>query len=484
MSLKTDYKDDMFAGARKYRRIDNDDNTISLVDMTEYTQEGDRFGANDLNAITEEVNRLGESVSNGKAVVAAAITGKGQATAPDAAFQVMADNISRIETESVLTGNVTPPDVLSGKTFYSTNPKNKQTGTLALTGNANPADVLPNKTFYNTNPKSKNTGTMKTQAGKTIRPSTALQVAIPAGTYALAAINVEGSANLKPENVVEGIDIFGVKGTAKVKGIQVYTTSGVFIVPPHVYSIEIWGIGGGGAGRYSRAYKNDNGSTARIPGGGGGSGYTRYAKISVTPGQQIVVTIGAGGVSTASPPSSTAGGTTTVTRSGVVLISAPGGQPGDTNFATTGSTGGAGGSGGGDGGFTGRYAGRGGENGSNGWRHYFNQVSTKAIGQGTTTRAFGDADGTMYGGGGTGGGGVHGDFSGDRGTSYQGSAGGGGAGGRYGISSTTGLPGGDATPGTGSGGGGAGSPSNYTWEHNSKGGNGAGGCVMFRWGYK
>ena len=43
--LKTDYRDDMFAGARKYAMTTNDDKTISLIDMTEYTQEGDFFGS-------------------------------------------------------------------------------------------------------------------------------------------------------------------------------------------------------------------------------------------------------------------------------------------------------------------------------------------------------------------------------------------------------------------------------------------------------
>lgn len=54
--LKTDYRDDMFAGARKYAMTTNDDKTISLIDMTEYTQEGDFFGANDINASNTEIN--------------------------------------------------------------------------------------------------------------------------------------------------------------------------------------------------------------------------------------------------------------------------------------------------------------------------------------------------------------------------------------------------------------------------------------------
>ena len=49
MSLKTDYKDAMFPGKRKYRMVQNEDGTVSFDDVTEYTQQGDRFGAKDIN---------------------------------------------------------------------------------------------------------------------------------------------------------------------------------------------------------------------------------------------------------------------------------------------------------------------------------------------------------------------------------------------------------------------------------------------------
>lgn len=61
--LKTDYQDDMFTGSRKYGMVTNEDKTVSLIDMTEYTQEGDQFGSNDINTTNREVNRLGNMVS-------------------------------------------------------------------------------------------------------------------------------------------------------------------------------------------------------------------------------------------------------------------------------------------------------------------------------------------------------------------------------------------------------------------------------------
>ena len=55
MALKTDYIEDVFEGNRKYR-ISTDGNGISeIVDVTDYAQEGDKFGADDANAITQAV---------------------------------------------------------------------------------------------------------------------------------------------------------------------------------------------------------------------------------------------------------------------------------------------------------------------------------------------------------------------------------------------------------------------------------------------
>lgn len=48
----------MCDGARKYRITANPDGTSGIIDMTAYTQEGDRFGANDINSTNAAVNRL------------------------------------------------------------------------------------------------------------------------------------------------------------------------------------------------------------------------------------------------------------------------------------------------------------------------------------------------------------------------------------------------------------------------------------------
>ena len=56
MALKTTYQDDVFTGDRKYTMTSNGDGTVSLVDQTEYTQEGDTFSATDINAQNTAIN--------------------------------------------------------------------------------------------------------------------------------------------------------------------------------------------------------------------------------------------------------------------------------------------------------------------------------------------------------------------------------------------------------------------------------------------
>ena len=63
--LKTNYKDDILldtSGKRKYTMITNDDGTVSFVDATDYSQNGDTFGAADINATNTEVNEHFASV--------------------------------------------------------------------------------------------------------------------------------------------------------------------------------------------------------------------------------------------------------------------------------------------------------------------------------------------------------------------------------------------------------------------------------------
>lgn len=58
--LRTDFKDDVLNiitnEKRKYKMINNADGTVSFEDVTDYVQQGDTFGATEVNLITEKVN--------------------------------------------------------------------------------------------------------------------------------------------------------------------------------------------------------------------------------------------------------------------------------------------------------------------------------------------------------------------------------------------------------------------------------------------
>ena len=61
--LKENYKNDQFEGSRKYALTEGSDGLYTIEDMTEYEQEGDVFGAEDINDTNKAVNRLNHSIS-------------------------------------------------------------------------------------------------------------------------------------------------------------------------------------------------------------------------------------------------------------------------------------------------------------------------------------------------------------------------------------------------------------------------------------
>ncbi len=54
---------------------------------------------------------------------------------------------------------------------------------------------------------------LTTQGAATITPGTTEQVAVASGRYTTGDVQVAGDANLVPENIAEGVSIFGVDGT-------------------------------------------------------------------------------------------------------------------------------------------------------------------------------------------------------------------------------------------------------------------------------
>ena len=130
---------------------------------------------------------------------------------------------------------------------------------------------------------------------------------------------------------------------------RIYTTSGSFVAPAGVTTIQVEAYGAGGGGGYGGTSNKDGG------GGGGGGGYSKNTTVSVTAGTLYTITIGAqgAGATTSGTPNGTSGGNT-IAIFGATTITANGGiggfgysNGGAGGSAGTGSTfnGGAGGAG-------------------------------------------------------------------------------------------------------------------------------------------
>lgn len=64
---------------------------------------------------------------------------------------------------------------------------------------------------------------LTTQGAKTVTPGTSNQTAVASGRYTTGDVKVAGDANLVPENIAEGVSIFGVTGTHSGGGGDVAT---------------------------------------------------------------------------------------------------------------------------------------------------------------------------------------------------------------------------------------------------------------------
>lgn len=261
-------------------------------------------------------------------------------------------------------------------------------------------------------------------------------------------------------------------------GIQIFTSNGTFTVPENVGVIYISACGGGGGGA--------GGQNSYAGGGGGGGGIIYKYPAFVTPGQQIAITVGAGGAGGTGVTNTTsasvlgkAGGSTVIGD----LITVPGGQGGGAHTSTNSA---------GTKTYTAYYGGASwGGGGTGGAGAYCSSNSTHVGGRGGSSISFRNTlstDGPPIS---TGDQGVDGSIQprspgGASGTAFCGGGGGASLGGAGGSGANNGninsnpKPGGAAAANTGAGGGGAGSTT-YGSTANINGGKGGSGIVFIEW---
>lgn len=133
-----------------FNKIVLDDETLEVEDTKARTDIGDvsSLQTTTKESIVKAVNECFRSASDGKALIASAITGMGVNTDSGASFAVMAGNIAAIET-GVDTSDATAGvgDILSGKIAYGKG--SKLTGTMA--NNSTTAEHTAVATLDNTN---------------------------------------------------------------------------------------------------------------------------------------------------------------------------------------------------------------------------------------------------------------------------------------------------------------------------------------------
>jgi hypothetical protein len=187
-----------------------------------------------------------------------------------------------------------------------------------------------------------------------------------------------------------------------------FTTSGSWLCPQGVTSIQVEAYGGGGGGGYGGPTNKYGG------GGGGGGGYSKLTSVTVVPGTTYTITVGNGGIAGVSanggngnPSTATFGATTITANGGNGGRSYANGGNGGTGGVGTNATGGAGGTGttsgsGGGGGAAGTTG-----NGGNGGLVTAGTAGGGAIagigGNGTSSNANPGSVGGSYGGGAGGG---------------------------------------------------------------------------------
>lgn len=163
-----------------------------------------------------------EYLQGTKAAIKQAIVNKGVAVSDGTTFRAYAEKIGDIIDVPDLSNPGAAGDLRSGKQLVGAD-GGIITGTLAEVTQATPtisvssgglitASATQSGGIVAAGSKS-STQQLTTQAAKTVTPGTTAQTAVASGRYTTGDVVVAGDANLVPENIAEGVSIFGITGT-------------------------------------------------------------------------------------------------------------------------------------------------------------------------------------------------------------------------------------------------------------------------------
>lgn len=163
-----------------------------------------------------------EYLQGTKAAIKSAIVNKGVAVPDGTTFRGYAEKIGDIIDVPDLSNPGAAGDLRSGKQLVGAD-GSIVTGTLSEVTQATPsisvssgglitASATQSGGIVAAGSKS-STQQLTTQGAKSVTPGTTAQTAVAAGRYTTGDVVVSGDANLVPENIAEGVSIFGVTGT-------------------------------------------------------------------------------------------------------------------------------------------------------------------------------------------------------------------------------------------------------------------------------
>lgn len=178
-----------------------------------------------VNNVQDAIDELFTSASNGKQIIADAITGKGVPTSANDTYATMAENVEKIEAGvDISDTTLTLPEEMKEGVIAYNKTGDKIIGSLkeiqlleplislnTSDGIITSTSIISSKGIINESTTTK-TYQLTTQAGTTITPGASQKIAVATGKYTTGPVYVAGDSDLVSSNIKNGVSIFGIQG--------------------------------------------------------------------------------------------------------------------------------------------------------------------------------------------------------------------------------------------------------------------------------